>query len=98
MYRRGMWFLAVFLTIAAAQSELLGNVWINVSPGQTRYSHAMAYDTARGRVVLFGGYDGTSNLGDTWEWDGTTWTQRASSGPPGGEMVYDAARGRVVLF
>ena len=21
-------------------------------------------------------------MGDTWEWDGTTWTQRATSGPP----------------
>ena len=39
-----------------------------------RGGSAMAYDAARGRVVLFGGadVDGTP-LGDTWTWDGTTW-------------------------
>ena len=34
----------------------------------------MAYDAARGKVVLFGGYDGQTNLADTWEWDGQAWT------------------------
>jgi hypothetical protein len=33
----------------------------------------MAYDAARSRLVLFGGYNGTENLNDTWEWDGTQW-------------------------
>lgn len=65
----------------------------------------MAYDAARGRVVLFGGVGGSSMGGiqnsDTWEWDGMTWAQRASSGPApryGHAMAYDAGRGRVVLF
>ena len=35
----------------------------------------MAYDAARGVTVLFGGYDGANYLGDTWEWNGTSWTQ-----------------------
>ena len=26
------------------------------------------------RVVMFGGEDGSGKLGDTWEYDGTTWT------------------------
>jgi hypothetical protein len=50
----------------------------------------MAYDAARGRVVLFGGwtFDGTP-LGDTWTWDGATWllqapaTQECLQPPPG---------------
>jgi hypothetical protein len=33
--------------------------------------HAMAYDSARQRVVLFG-FGSNSLLADTWEWDGTT--------------------------
>ncbi len=41
---------------------------------------AFAYDAARGRVVLFGGtsliYPNIVYLSDTWEWDGTTWSQR----------------------
>jgi hypothetical protein len=60
----------------------------------------MAYDSARARVVLFGGYNG-SQLGDTWEWDGATWAQRATSGPSPRDshaMVYESAHGRVVLF
>jgi hypothetical protein len=35
--------------------------------------HAMAYDSVRGRVVLYGGSDGESNLADPWEWDGRRW-------------------------
>jgi Galactose oxidase, central domain len=52
-------------------------------------------------VVLFGG-DNSNILGDTWTWDGTTWTkQHAAAGPTprfGAAMAYDAATGTVVLF
>ena len=34
----------------------------------------MAFDSTRGRTVLFGGYNG-QQLGDTWEWDGDGTTQ-----------------------
>jgi hypothetical protein len=65
----------------------------------------MAYDAARGRVVMFGGRDSSGNMtADTWEWDGTTWTNvtPASGSPPAGyrgedAMAYDAERGRVVM-
>ena len=56
--------------------------------------HAMAYDRARQRTVLFG-------RGSTWEWDGTEWTHRTDSGPgqrSGCAMAYDEIRRRVVLF
>jgi hypothetical protein len=59
-------------------------------------------DAARAQVVLFGGRNSQGDLGDTWVWDGTNWTQSnpASSPPPrfGHAMAYDAARGQVVLF
>ena len=57
------------------------------SPPGARTGHAMAYDSARGVTVLFGGefYDSQSMsyelLGDTWEWDGVIWTVRIASGP-----------------
>ena len=63
----------------------------------------MAYDAARGKVVLFGGqanYSGTW-LSDTWQWDGASWQQVASTGPDarsGHMMAYDPVRGRVILF
>ena len=42
----------------------------------------MAYDAATGTVVLFGGLGGHGDLGDTWTWNGTTWTQQAPSDQP----------------
>jgi hypothetical protein len=62
----------------------------------------MAYDVARGQVVLFGGFDNSANLNDSWVWDGTNWTKKSpvTSPPPRNShaLVYDAAREQVVLF
>jgi hypothetical protein len=64
--------------------------------------HAMAYDSVRERVVLFGGLDfQLSATGATWEWDGLTWEQRANDGPrsrSGHGMAFDSLRGVTVLF
>ncbi|HVE92101.1 MAG TPA: kelch repeat-containing protein [Actinomycetota bacterium] len=66
-----------------------------------RDAHAMAYDSDRGRTVLFGGSNGTA-LGDTWEWDGQVWRQLTpATSPPARAnhaMAYDSARRRVVMF
>src|SRR5262249_52813903 len=69
------------------------------------YQHALAYDSARGRTVLLGGVGAVPpNVAfqDTWEWDGTDWTRRATaSSPParyGHVLAFDAVRGRTVLF
>ncbi len=72
-------------------------------PGGRR-RHAMAYDSRRGVVVLFGGLvsnSGPSAGDDTWEWDGATWTQREIPGPSPRmdvAMTFDDARGVIVLF
>jgi hypothetical protein len=63
----------------------------------------MAYDSARGRMVLFGGDDGYAYTNDTWEWDGTNWVMRAVVGtrPPAinaAAMAYDSRRGVMVFF
>jgi hypothetical protein len=62
----------------------------------------MAYDAARQRVVLFGGFDDEGMLDDTWEWNGTSWSENSSGSAPEGRflhaMAYDAARNRVVMF
>jgi hypothetical protein len=68
----------------------------------TRAGHALGFDSIRERVVLFGGTDGGSTpLADTWEWDGTEWTQMADTGPSGRvghAMTFDSKIKRVVLF
>jgi hypothetical protein len=63
----------------------------------------MAYDSARGVTILFGGQEGFlgPDSDETWEWDGNTWTQRITSGPTAREdhaMAFDSARQVVVLF
>ena len=55
-----------------------GNRWTEIKttgPGK-RFMHAMAYDSARSRVVLYGGGDGSKTLDDPWEWDGKRWERR----------------------
>src|SRR5437899_1304880 len=44
--------------------------------------HVMAFDSVRQSVVLFGCAveGGQTSLGDTWEWNGSVWTQVASFG------------------
>ena len=70
-----------------------------------RAEASMAFDSRRGRMILFGGHNraGTmgSRLGDTWEWDGKKWTKMRATGPTprnGAAMVYDSVRGKIVLF
>lgn len=83
-----------------------GTQWLLRQPGAAppaRYEHRLAYDAARGRTVLFGGRTGAAGtqLGDTWEWDGTYWSPRITSVAPIPRyqhgMVYDAQRQRVVV-
>lgn len=93
-----------------------GADWTNPTPSThpiARREHAMAYDSARQRVVLFGGsgdvvcYMGSLSCADTWEWDGTTWTDRSPAGVQGTDFpsqrygaafAFDRKRNRAVLF
>ncbi|MBI1852056.1 MAG: IPT/TIG domain-containing protein [Planctomycetes bacterium] len=80
--------------------------WRLLGPGNSptgRYGHALAGDSIRGRVVLFGGRDGGGTLlPETWEWDGSGWTNLFTATAPSARqsfaMAFDSARGRVVLF
>lgn len=70
-----------------------------------RSGHAMAYDDRRGITVLFGGNTGDAFSpiydGETWEWDGTRWTQRLVSGPTArfsAVMGFDSSRGVSVMY
>jgi hypothetical protein len=79
-----------------------GAAWrrITTSPTPTAvWQHSLAYDSVRGRTVLFGGVTSTGVPGGHWELSGTAWTQlQPVHRPPGsGPMCFDAARGRTVL-
>jgi hypothetical protein len=79
--------------------------WMNRGvPGpSSRTNHAMAYDSAWGMTVLFGGEDPDSAFGDTWEWPGDSWSQPPPPPPAPSPrthhaLAYDSARGVSVLF
>jgi hypothetical protein len=79
-----------------------GSSWALALPPAARSYHAMAFDGARGRAVLFGGAlaGGTLN-GDTYEWNGWTWLQEATTGPSArtqAAMAHDSYHGVTILF
>jgi len=84
---------------ARGQSPVGWRQVATTGPG-VRIGAGMAFDSVRGKAVLFGGYDGNQNLCDTWEWDGIEWRQVATTGPGPRyrvTMAFDSARGRTVL-
>jgi hypothetical protein len=61
----------------------------------------MAYDPAREIVVMHGGYNNTSALNDTWEWNGATWTLRSQQPEFHRylhQMVYDESASVMLAF
>jgi hypothetical protein len=92
---------------AEADSAADGTVeWETPTPPsspQPRFGAALAYDAARAKTVLFGGYfTPDTSLDETWTWDGAAWAQAEVTPRPSARtahaMTYDAARGEVVLF
>ncbi|HEX8155077.1 MAG TPA: kelch repeat-containing protein, partial [Thermoanaerobaculia bacterium] len=75
------------------------------SPGRRKLAGA-AFDSARDRVVLYGGHrlsddrKRLENLRDTWEFDGTTWTRVAENGPELSKPIleYDPIRNETIML
>ena len=88
--------------------DLRTAIWTYMHPAKSpsaRIFHAMAYDSAEGVVVLFGGNLGEgTRKSDTWtyDFDLNTWTQMHPVSYPSARenavMAYDSANGFIVLF
>ena len=99
----------------ATQTAILSDTWVwdgtnwtqkaaglPAPPG--RINHGMAFDGQQ--IVMFGGWDaafaGFVVYGDTWVWNGTSWTQKILATHPTARsdfgMAYDGARNQVVVF
>ena len=84
-----------------------GTTWLQQTPAASppaRLGHCMAHDLLRHVTVLFGGSSSSSGPGtlhDTWEWNGTAWTQVVTVAAPSeseqSSMCYDAYRSVCVL-
>ena len=87
-------------------SEHDGTNWTQRNPTSSpspRFNFALAYDSVRQRVILFGGNGGPGiQFADTWEWTGTTWQPMFSVSYPSARsharMAFDSTRARTVLF
>ncbi|MCK4763771.1 MAG: hypothetical protein KAW12_16335 [Candidatus Aminicenantes bacterium] len=88
--------------------EYDGTDWIQRSPANSpceRQQVTMVYDENREVVVLFGGtrqYAGQGGpFNDTWEWDGTNWTEIQPQQNPGAryyhQMTYNSDNNKVIL-
>jgi hypothetical protein len=86
--------------------------WIDLTPAAglppARHFYAACWDIGRQRYVLFGGQNSPSasstlpDLNDTWEWNGTSWTQMTPANSPSprrwAAMYYDVLTARCILF
>jgi hypothetical protein len=95
----------VFSVSPAGRVQRLSDTrWVPVSPSTTpaRALAAYAYDSARGRLVRFGGGDAPGQAArETWEFDGQSWTLVSTQGPSARffpSMAYDPLGGVTVLF
>lgn len=98
---RTLTLLALSMVDASAQS---GGNWTSQRPQAlppAQSGNAMAYDAARGQVVLFVG-SSFDRLHDTWVWDGATWVQKFPVTSPSARdrygIAYDSMHGQIVLF
>ncbi len=87
--------------------DLGGSGWEELDPDGNpgaRCLHTGAYDSRRGRMIIFGGQRGSGALGDTWALDlnATIWQELAPAAGPGGRKfpasIYDEANDRFVVF
>jgi hypothetical protein len=89
-------------TVVARSTE----AWRKITPTpitpSARAGYAMVWDSARGQAVAFGGYGANgAPLGDTWVWNGGTWSRVATTGPSARRfhtMAFDSTHAQVVLF
>ena len=83
--------------------------WKNAEPAVSpvkRQLGAMAYDSVRDRMVLYGGFDVEADgltailKKDTWEFDGQNWAQVGDESPSLSRptMAFDAARNQMILM
>jgi hypothetical protein len=100
--------MTVFCLALASPAAASNFTWTQLAPSNSppgRANFSMAYDPATDQLLLFGGFgseDGGTLFGDTWSWNGTTWTElfpdTSPSAREGASMAYDQSTGQLVLF
>ncbi len=112
---RKAWMRALLLLFAfACAGQAAAQAWTELAPSgpatPAREAHTAVYDAAGNRMIVFGGFTGSSALNDVWVLSNANgksgtpeWTQLAPSGAaPSARYehtaVYDAAGNRMIVF
>jgi hypothetical protein len=94
-YVNETWTLGYVYTSSWVQVDAANDPF---APGARYGANAVTYN---GGVLLFGGYNGSASLNDTWQYTGREWTALSSGGLPArnyASMVYDGLHSVVLLF
>lgn len=83
--------------------EWNGKSWKKMAEGvpTARSGAAIAYDSKRRKVVLFGGGIKSGGANETWEWNGKSWREiKSAKTEPryNSTMVFDESSGKIVRF
>src|SRR6266508_7007684 len=79
------WCISIAFTASAVAAPFSFPDWVELSPNNpppARSYLALTYDPVSGKIIAFGGFDGTGYLNDTWSFDGTSWMQIATQSAP----------------
>ena len=93
-------YAAVTSLLCVVSAATQGAAQADVAVG-VRNAHGLAYDGARGEVMLFGGADDRAVLADAWSWDGKVWRRLSEGGPPARTfpaIAQDPNRNTVFVF
>jgi hypothetical protein len=74
---RSLVTLALLTSLATAQLQ-----WQRAHVLSPRSGTAVAHDSTRDRLVLFGGFAAHRESSDTWEWDDDAWIHRLPPASP----------------
>jgi hypothetical protein len=100
-------FTLVFalLAFSTAFAQPPSSTWTQLNPSKhpsARDAMVMVYDPVSQKTILFGGWDGSKHLNDTWTFDGKNWKKiRVTGAPPArasAGAAYDSKLKQVVLF
>ncbi len=88
---------AVFEWDGAKWAKFAG---LKTEPGARRFS-SMTYDQTLKKTVLFGGFEGTNYIDETWTWDGTQWSRVKNNPAPSRDLAsmwWDPTLKKTVLY
>ena len=93
------------LALSPAFAQPPSSTWTQLNPAKSpsaRDAMVMVYDPVSQKTILFGGWDGSKYLNDTWSFDGKNWkriwVKQAPPARAAAGAAYDSKLKEVVLF